>query len=115
MNRPTPLVSILDVIAEELADLGNELDELQTTLSPAMFEIAKNHDYVTNVQTLDLMSQRLAAISGFVFSLNLSIPGNCLVNSSSALSEVKLSALAQRLMGTEPVSDFRETGDVDLF
>jgi hypothetical protein len=115
MNHQTPLVSILDVIAEEISDLGNELDELQTTLSPAMYEIAKNHDYVTNVQTLDLMSQRLAAISAFVFSLNLSVPETCLVNTSSALSEVKLSALAKRLMGVENMPVFCDSGDVDLF
>jgi hypothetical protein len=115
MDHPTPLVSILDAVAEEIADLGVELDELQTTLSPALFEIARNTDYVRNVQTLDLMSQRLAAISAFVFSLNLSVPGSCLVNSSSALSEVKLSALAQRLMGAEHVAAFADSGDLDLF
>jgi hypothetical protein len=115
MRNQTPLTSILDVIAEELSDLGMELEELQTTLSPAMYEIAKNADYVRNVQTLDLMSQRLAAISAFVFSLNLSVPGSCLVNSSSALSEVKPSALAQRLMGAEIEPIYCDAGDVDLF
>ncbi len=115
MNHPTRLISILDAIAGELADLGVELDELQTTLSPAMFEIAKNADYVRNVQTLDLMSQRLAAISAFVSSLNLSIPGSCFVSSGPALSEVKLSALASRLMGAEHVPAYGESGDVDLF
>jgi hypothetical protein len=115
MNHPTRLISILDAIADELADLGMELDELQTTLSPAMFEIAKNADYVRNVQTLDLMSQRLAAISTFISSLNLSVPGSCFVNSDSALSEVKLSALAQRLMGAAHVPAYGDSGDVDLF
>ncbi|WP_419759421.1 hypothetical protein [Acidisoma sp.] len=116
MNHSTPLVNILDAIAEEISDLGIELDELQTTLSPAMYEIAKNADYVRNVQTLDLMSQRLTAISAFVFSLNLSIPETCLVNSSSALSEVKLSALAQRLTGSEEqMPAYCDSGDVDLF
>jgi hypothetical protein len=115
MDKPTQLVSILDAIAEELADLGVEIDQLQTTLSPALFEIAKNADYVRNVQTLDLMSQRLTAISAFVFSLNLCIPDDCVVNSSSALNEVKLSALAQRLTGTEPVTAYAAAGELDLF
>jgi hypothetical protein len=115
MNNPTPLVGILDAIAEELSDLGSELDELQTTLSPAMYEIAKNADYVRNVQTLDLMSQRISAISAFVFSLNLSVPASCMVNSASALSEIKLSALAQRLMGADHVPAYSGSGDLDLF
>ncbi|MBW4023931.1 MAG: hypothetical protein HIU92_12485 [Proteobacteria bacterium] len=115
MDNPTRLVTILDAIAEELGDLGVELDDLQTTLSPAMFEIAKNADYVRNVQTLDLMSQRLSAISAFVFSLNLSIPRNCTVNSSPALDEVKLSALVLRLTGTEQVAAHQSSGDLDLF
>ena len=115
MNHSTPLVNILDAIAEEISDLGIELDELQTTLSPAMYEIAKNADYVRNVQTLDLMSQRLTAISAFVYSLNLSVPGSCVVNSASALSEIKLSALAQRLMGAEQAPAYADSGELDLF
>jgi hypothetical protein len=115
MDKPRQLVSILDAIAEELAELGVEIEQLQTTLSPALFEIAKNADYVRNVQTLDLLSQRLTAISTFVFSLNLCIPDDCVVNSSSALNEVKLSALVQRLTGTEPAIAYASSGDVDLF
>jgi hypothetical protein len=115
MDEPRQLVSLLDSIAEELANLGVEIEQLQTTLSPAIFEIAKNPDYVRNVQTLDLMSQRLTAISAFVFSLNLAIPDDCVVNSSSALNEVKLSALAHRLTGTEPVNGYASAGELDLF
>jgi hypothetical protein len=115
MDNQTQLVTLLDAIAEELADLGVALDQLQTTLSPALFAIAKNADYVRNVQTLDLMSQRLTAISAFVFSLNMSIPDDCLVNSASALNEVKLSALAQRLTGAEEVASQEAAGELDLF
>ncbi len=115
MDHPRQLVTILGAIAEELADLGLALDDLQTTLSPAMFEIAKNADYVRNVQTLDLMSQRLAAISAFVFSLNFSIPDGCVVDSAPALDEVKLSALVQRLTGAEPAAAYQSSGDLDLF
>ncbi len=115
MDNPTQLVTILDAIAEELAELGITIDDLQTTLSPALFEIAKSGDYVRNVQTLDLMSQRLTAISSFIFSLNLSIPEDCLVNSSTALDEVKLSALVHRLMGEETQGSYESAGDVDLF
>jgi hypothetical protein len=115
MDNPTQLVTLLDAIAEELADLGLALDELQTTLSPALFEIAKNADYVRNVQNLDLMSQRLTAISAFVFSLNLSILDDCIVNSSAALNEVKLSALAQRLTGIEETVSHEAAGELHLF
>ena len=115
MDNPTQLVTLLDAVAEEIADLGTELDNLQTLLSPAMFEIAKNADYVKNVQTLDLMSQRLAAISAFVFSLNMSIPETCVVNSSSALEEVKLSALVERLTSVHHGPALQASGDLDLF
>jgi hypothetical protein len=115
MDKPRQLVSLLDSIAEELADLGVAIEQLQTTLSPAIFEIAKNPVYVRNVQTLDLLSQRLTAISAFVFSLNLSIPGDCVVNSASALNEVKLSALVDRLTGAEPTTAYASAGEVDLF
>jgi hypothetical protein len=115
MDKPRQLISLLDSIAEELADLGVEIEQLQTTLSPAIFEIAKNPDYVRNVQTLDLLSQRLTAISAFDFSLNLAIPDDCIVNSASALNEVKLSALVDRLTGTEPAIAYASAGEVDLF
>ena len=101
MDDSTQLVAILEAIAEEVGELGATIDRLQTMLSPALFEIATNADYVRNVQTLDLTSQRLNAISTFLFSLNLAVPADCLVNSSSALNEVKLAALAHRLAGEE--------------
>lgn len=115
MDQTTQLVPILDAIATELGELGVTIDRLQTMLSPALFEIANNGDYVRNVQTLDLMSQRLSAISSFMISLNHSIPASCFVNSSSALREVKLSELAQRLMGEEADPDQQMSGDLDLF
>lgn len=108
------LVAILEAIAEEIGEMGITLDRLQTMLSPALYEIANNSDYVKNVQTLDLMSQRLTAISSFMVSLNLSISPSSMVNSSPALQEVKLSALAQRLMGEEAEVD-QTSGDLDLF
>ncbi|HEX3984833.1 MAG TPA: hypothetical protein VHX12_14145 [Acidisoma sp.] len=115
MDSSTQLVSILEAIAEELGELGITIDRLQTMLSPALFEIANNSDYVRNVQTLDLMSQRLGAISAFMSTLNMSVPTECFVNSSSALQEVKLSALAQRLMGEDADPNEQSSGDLDLF
>ena len=115
MDRSTQLVAILEAIAEELGGLGLAIEQLQVMLSPALFEIATNSDYVRNVQTLDLMSQRLNAISSFMFSLNLSIPPACVVNSSPALDDVKLSALARHLMGAEEDPQEQQSGDLDLF
>jgi hypothetical protein len=37
------------------------------------------------------------------------------VNSASALNEVKLSALVDRLTGTEPAIAYASAGEVDLF
>lgn len=115
MPDSTQLVAILEAIAEEVGELGATIDRLQTMLSPALFEIATNADYVRNVQTLDLTSQRLSAISTFLFSLNLAVPTDCVVNSSSALSEVKLAALAHRLAGDEADPNEQVSGEIDLF
>jgi hypothetical protein len=45
----------------------------------------------------------------------MSVPTECFVNSSSALQEVKLSALAQRLMGEDADPNEQSSGDLDLF
>jgi hypothetical protein len=115
MDDTTQLVAIMEAIAKELGELGATIDRLQTMLSPALFEIATNSDYVRNVQTLDLTSQRLNEMSSFIFTLNHAVPRDCLVNSSSALSEVKLAALAHRLMGEEADPNEQASGEIDLF
>lgn len=115
MDQTTQLVPILNAIATELGELGVTIEKLQTLLSPALYEIATNDDYVRNVQTLDLMSQRLGAISSFMTSLNQTVPENCFVNSSSALQEVKLAELAHRLMGEELDPNQQPSGEIDLF
>jgi hypothetical protein len=115
MDQTTQLVPILNAIATELGELGVTIEQLQTLLSPALYEIATNDDYVRNVQTLDLMSQRLNAISTFMTSLNDSVPANCFVNSSSALQEVKLAELAHKLMGEEADPNQQASGELDLF
>jgi hypothetical protein len=115
MDRARPLVSIIEAIAEELGDLGMSIDRLQTTLSPMLFEIARSNDYVRDVQMLDLISQRLGAMSSFMLSLNMAISPSCFVNSSAALRDLKLAALAERLTGAETDPNRQLAGDLDLF
>jgi RNA processing factor Prp31 len=115
MDQSTQLVKILDTIAEEINELGTTIDELQAMLSPALSTIASDADYIRHVQAFDLASQRLNALSTFMSSLNGAIPHHYVVNSSSALSEVKLSALAQRLTGQAHTAQEHISGELDLF
>ncbi|GAB0114402.1 hypothetical protein [Acidisoma sp. C75] len=115
MDQSTQLVMIMDTIAGEISELGTTIDRLQAMLSPALSTIAEDAEYVRHVQAFDLASQRLNALATFMSSLNTAIPHHYVVNSSSALNEVKLSALARRLTGREEVPPDLSSGELDLF
>lgn len=115
MDQSTQLVMILDTIAEEIGELGATIDQLQAMLSPAIATIVEDADYVRHLQAFDLASQRLSGLAAFMTSLNAAIPHHYVVNSSSALGEIKLSALASRLTGRDEAPADVTSGELDLF
>jgi hypothetical protein len=92
-----PLVNILQALGDEFTELGRFADHLQTVLSPAMLRLADDPECHRNVQMLDLLSQRLTALSAFATSLARTVPPTWRIDSDEAFGVV--------LNGTPAVQD----------
>lgn len=111
-----PLHSILEALGEEFCELGRFTEEFQSTLSPALLQVAGNARCHRDVQSLDLLSQRLAALSKYVITIGRLLPSDWQVNSHHALSNITLSDLQYRLKGAPlPENLEHETGELELF
>ncbi|NNM57891.1 hypothetical protein [Acidocella sp.] len=111
-----PLAEILEALGEEFHELGRFTDHFQASLSPALLRVANDPDCHRNVQTLDLLSQRLSALSKYVLTIGRLLPEDWRVNSQTALHHITLSDLAYRLQGA-PVPDelSRQSGELEMF
>jgi hypothetical protein len=111
-----PLHAILKALGEEFCELGRFAEEFQSTLSPALLQVADNAQCHRDVQSLDLLSQRLMALSRYVLTIGRALPADWQVNSQHALSSITLSDLQYRLKGA-PVPDNleRASGELEMF
>ncbi|OYV32528.1 MAG: hypothetical protein B7Z81_12635 [Acidocella sp. 20-61-6] len=110
------LTEILEALGEEFLELGKFTESFQVSLSPALLRVANDPECHRNVQTLDLVSQRLAALSKYILMISHLLPQEWRVNSNTALNHVTLSDLAYRLRGA-PVPELPEmqSGELELF
>lgn len=111
-----PLSSILEALGEEFHELGKFTEEFQTSLSPALLQVAAHPDCHRDVQSLDLLSQRLTALSKYVLTICRLLPEDWQVNSQHALSNITLSDLQYRLKGAPlPEEADHQSGELELF
>lgn len=110
------LTEILAALGEEFLALGQFTEQFQTSLSPALLRVANDPECHRNVQTLDLLSQRLAALSAYVLTIGRSVPDDWRINSQAALHNISLADLAYRLRGTPvPQQEELQSGSLELF
>ncbi|WP_297371640.1 hypothetical protein [Acidocella sp.] len=110
------LNSILEALGEEFHELGRFTEQFQTTLSPALMQVAKDSACHRDVQSLDLLAQRLAALSKYVLTIGKLLPDDWAVNSQHALNNITLSDLQYRLKGApEPQEKGHQSGELELF
>ncbi len=115
-KQHAPLCAILEALGEEFYELGRFTEQFQTTLSPALLQVAINHNCHRDVQSLDLLSQRLVALSQYVLTIGRLLPAEWQVNSQHALSSITLSDLQYRLQGAPlPEEASRQSGELELF
>jgi hypothetical protein len=111
-----PLNSILEALGEEFFELGRFTEQFQSSLSPALLQVAGNAQCHRDVQSLDLLSQRLTALSKYVLTIGRLLPADWQVNSQHALSNITLSDLQYRLKGAPLPDDLeQESGELELF
>jgi hypothetical protein len=111
-----PLAEVLQALGDEFMALGQFTENFQISLSPALLRVANDPECHRNVQTLDLLSQRLAALSGYVLNISRALPTDWRVNSQAALRNISLSDLAYRLQGAPiPEQVEMQSGALELF
>ncbi len=112
----TPLTEVLLALGEEFMALGAFTDEFQSSLSPALLRVANDAECHRNVQTLDLLSQRLTALSKYVLTIRQVVPDDLLVDPQKALRNISLTQLAYRLNGSPVPDEIKDmSGELDLF
>ncbi len=115
MSHP-PLAEVLTALGDEFAALGRFTEQFQTSLSPALLRVANDPECHRNVQTLDLLSQRLAALSSYILNVGQSLPREWRISTHAALRQISLADLAYRLQGAPvPEQVEKQSGELELF
>jgi hypothetical protein len=110
------LSDVLTALGQEFAALGAFTEQFQTSLSPALLQLASSRERHRDVQSLDLLSQRLAALSRYLLTIQASVPGDVAIDAKHALSTISLSDLAYRLRGAPlPEQEDRRAGELEMF
>lgn len=112
----TSLRFILSSIGKEFRELGRFADGFQLTLSPAIIRLALDPACHRDVQSLDLLSQRLAALSAYILEISQLLPAELVLDSRRALASITLFDLQYRLKGAPiPMDNGHRTGELELF
>ena len=111
-----PLNSILEALGEEFYELWQFTEQLQASLGPALLAVANDPERHRDVQSLDLLAQRLAALAKYMLTISRLLPEEWSVNPNSALSKVTLSDLKHRLKGADGSEESgQKSGELEMF
>ena len=113
-----PLVDVLHATAREATSLGQLACDLQAALSPLERTAGHAQQKVEDLQSLDLLVQRLYGLADFLNALVPSLPIEWTSDVSKAAQVVTLSDMAQRLScldSTQNYVDVKEAGLLELF
>ena len=112
----TSLRVILSAIGEEFRELGRFTDNFQVSLSPAVRRLALDAACHRDIQSLDLLSQRLTALADYILDISQLLPEALSLDSRRALSCITLSDLQYRLKGVPvPMEEGHRSGELELF
>ncbi len=109
------LKSLLQAFEAELYDLARLAESAQSTLSNALLHAAGDADCHREAQMLDLLTQRLYGMAGFLTTLAPGIPPVWQVDTTEAVKTVSLRHLADRLNGVQVVNLQHDIGKVEMF
>jgi hypothetical protein len=109
------LQTLILAFEAELRDLGRLAETAQTTLSNVLAYAADDPNCHREAQVLDLLTQRLYGMSGFLERLAPGIPGIWQVNTSAAVDAVSLGHLADRLNGVAVDALAHDVGELEMF
>ena len=109
------LLRVLGAVGDEIRDLGQMLDQLQSALSPILLHVAQDPAQHRNAQALDLLTQRLHALASFMQAREAQVPPSWRLDLAAPLGQVTLSDLALRLNGQAGSEPEQAAGMFELF
>ena len=110
------LNSILEALGEEFHELWQFTEQLQNSLGPALMQVANAPEHHRDVQSLDLLAQRLSALAKYMLTISRLLPQEWSVNPNTALNKVTLSDLQHRLKGAaQPEAAGHQSGELEMF
>ncbi|WP_298213888.1 hypothetical protein [Acidocella sp.] len=110
------LRAVLDLIGDELREMGRFADRFQASLSPALTRLALDPQCHRDVQSLDLLSQCLTALGDYILQISRLVPAGLEVEHGPALASIPLAELQYRLRGAPPPEcEDRRSGELELF
>lgn len=115
------VANTFDVLAWEIEVAGARCIFLDAMIGDLMRSVPKEDRdrLVESMHAVDLLSQHLTSLSAFARQMGADAPPDACAPVASAISEITLGALADRMLtafgGHEPVADGADAGDLDLF
>lgn len=107
--------SLMQAFEAELHELGKLAETAQTTLSNVLTHAAHDPACHRDAQVLDVLTQRLYGMSGFLTMLTPNIPRIWQVDTSDAVKKVSLGHLANRLNGVRAPTLQNDVGELEIF
>ena len=115
--REEPLAAMLLRFRQELGEIAQAIEAVEQVLVEPQDDLAVCE--VAVLQGLDLAVQRIRGLADFAAALSADVSHDWLVDTTTAMSLLKLGDLQRRLQASDegPAvrSDDRAVGDVDLF
>jgi hypothetical protein len=110
------LAELLERVAVELSLAARSVDDLHDLVDKTTSIAPQSESFIRKVQTIDLLQQHLAALSGFMRALSRDVPAGWMVGDDAA-NEVKLSRLRERLnsVGDSTEEQDHRPGDFHVF
>lgn len=96
------LANVLERIAVELGSAQNQLVQLEQVLFGWLASAQAGGSMPSELHKLDLTVQTIADLRAFLLSISEVIPAENTCNPSSAIAELRLEALRERLGHLEP-------------
>lgn len=109
------LQNLMEAFKAELHDLGKLAETAQLTLSNVLALAAHDPACHREAQVLDLLTQRLYGMSGFLTVLVPNIPVIWEVDTTEAVKTVSLGHLADRLNGMQVGNLEHDVGELEMF
>ncbi|MBE7184358.1 MAG: hypothetical protein INR68_08145 [Methylobacterium mesophilicum] len=115
LSAPMAWSDLVSRLAGEMGLLDRDLAGVESALG-ALAEGTTDHNHIGNLQLVDLLRQKAAALALFLDEIGQAVPLHWEVDADEAAERITLSDLAARLLGKESEEHPPDlSGDLDLF